>query len=144
MDATWRRLSPLDRGVKRGKRQANVDRAADCIADHPSRPSVEDHSDIDKAIDDGDVRYVRNPELVGPVDRQLSGSIGIDRLIMIAVGRREVTAPLAWLKIVFAHQPPDLLVIDDHASMPQLGANASPAIEFELVADRRIVIHGGW
>jgi hypothetical protein len=28
MDATWRRLSPLDRDVKRGKRQANVDRAA--------------------------------------------------------------------------------------------------------------------
>jgi hypothetical protein len=37
---------------------------------------------------------------------------------------------------VLAHQPPDLLVIDDHSSMPQLGAHASPAIEFELVADR--------
>src|SRR5277367_3435938 len=44
----------------------------------------------------------------------------------------------------------DLLVIDYHASMPQLGANASPAIEFELVADRRdrlddrrIVMYGG-
>ena len=59
MDATWRRLSPLDGGVKRGKRQANVDRAADCIADHPSRPGVEDHRNIDKAIDDGDVRVSR-------------------------------------------------------------------------------------
>jgi hypothetical protein len=93
MDATWRRLSPLDRGVERGKRQANVDRAADCIADHPSRPSVEDHGDIGKAIDDGDVRYVRNPQLVGPVDRQLWSSIGMDRLIMIAVGGRDVTRP---------------------------------------------------
>ena len=59
MDATWWRLSPLDGGVKRGKRQANVDRAADCIADHPSRPSVEDHRNIDKATDDGDVRVSR-------------------------------------------------------------------------------------
>src|SRR5580658_9635707 len=62
MDATWWRLSSLDRDVKRGKREANVDRAADCIADHPSRPSVEDHRDIDKAIDDGDVRVSRPKE----------------------------------------------------------------------------------
>src|SRR5208337_1407504 len=92
MDATWRRLSPLDRGVERGKRQADIDRAADCIADRSPRPGVEDHRNIGEALDDGDVRYVRNPELVGPVDRQLSGSIGIDRLIMIAVGRRDVAA----------------------------------------------------
>jgi hypothetical protein len=39
MDATWRRLSPLDRGVKRGKRQANVDRAGHCIADQPTQLS---------------------------------------------------------------------------------------------------------
>jgi hypothetical protein len=69
---------------------------------------------------------------------------------MIAVGRCDVTAPSAWLKVVLAHQASDFLVIDDHATMPQLGANASPAIEFELVADRRdrlddrrIVMHGG-
>jgi hypothetical protein len=40
------------------------------------------------------------------------------------------------LKIVLAYQPPDLLVIDDHSSMPQLRSHASPAVEFELVADR--------
>jgi hypothetical protein len=44
---------------------------------------------------------------------------------------------VGWLKIVLAHQASDFLVIDDHASMPQLGANAPPAIEFEPVADRR-------
>jgi hypothetical protein len=32
---------------------------------------------------------------------------------------------MAWLKIVLAQQPPDLFVIDDHAAMPQLGANAA-------------------
>ena len=149
MHATWRRLSPLDRSLKRGKRQADVDRAADCITDRPARPGVEDDRDIGEALVDGDIGYVRNPELVGSVNRQLSGSIGIDRLIMIAVGRRDVTAPPAWLKVVLAHQASDLLVVDDHATMPQLGANASPAIEFELVADRRdrlddrrIVMHG--
>jgi len=61
---------------------------------------------------DGDVRYVRNPELVGSVNRQLSGSIGIDRLIMIAVSCRDVAAPSAWLKVVLAHQASDFLVID--------------------------------
>jgi hypothetical protein len=94
--------------------------------------------------------YVRNPELVGSVNRQLSGSIGIDRLIMIVAGRRDVTAPPAWLKVVLAHQALDFPVIDDHSSIAQLGANASPAIEFEVVADRRdrlddrrIVMRGG-
>jgi hypothetical protein len=98
MHATWRRLSPLDRSLKRGKRQADVDRAADCITDRPARPGVEDDRDIGEALVDGDIGYVRNPELVGSVNRQLSGSIGIDRLIMIAVGRRDVTAPPARLK----------------------------------------------
>jgi hypothetical protein len=56
---------------------------------------------------------------------------------MIAVGCRDVTTPPSRLKIVLAHQPPDLLVIDDHSSMPQPGAHASPAVEFELIADRR-------
>jgi hypothetical protein len=109
-----------------------------------------DDRDIGEALVDSDIGYVCNSELVGPVNRQLSGSIGIDRLIMIAVGRRDVTAPPAWLKVVLAHQASDFLVIDDHAATPQLGANASPAIEFELVADcrdrlddRRIVMHGG-
>jgi hypothetical protein len=55
---------------------------------------------------------------------------------MIAVGRRDVAAPASRLKIVLAHQPPALLVIADHSSMPQLGAHASPAIELELVAGR--------
>jgi hypothetical protein len=39
----------------RGQRQANVDRAADRVADRPARPGVEDHSDIGEALDDGDI-----------------------------------------------------------------------------------------
>jgi hypothetical protein len=37
---------------------------------------------------------------------------------------------------MLAHQPADLLVIDDHLSMAQLGANRPPTVGFELVADR--------
>src|SRR5580693_7289897 len=65
MHATWRRLSPLDRSLKRGKRQADVDRAADHITDRPARPGVDDDRDIGEALVDGDIGYVRNPEPVG-------------------------------------------------------------------------------
>jgi hypothetical protein len=126
----------LDRGVERGERQADVDRAADRIADGPTRPGVENDRDVSEAFDDGDVGYVRDPELVRSVDRQVFGPIGIDRLVMIAVGRGDISAAPAGLKVVLAHQPADLLVVDDQSSMPQLGAHASPAIGFELVADR--------
>jgi hypothetical protein len=54
---------------------------------------------------------------------------------VVAVGRRHVAAPSTGLEIVLAYQPSDHLVIEDHAPMPKLGANAPPAIEFELLAD---------
>jgi hypothetical protein len=100
---------------------------------------------------DGDVRYVRDPELVRAVNRKVLGPIGPDRLGVVAVGRRDIAAPSTGLEIVLAHQPSDLLVIDDHAPMLKLGANAPPAIEFELLADRGdrlddrgAVPHGGF
>ena len=42
---------------------------------------------------------------------------------------------MARLEIMLAHQPPDLRVIDDKSPMPQLDADASQAIELELVAE---------
>ena len=71
--------------------------------------------------------------------RQVFGWIGKDRLIMVAVRRRDIAAATPGLKVVFAHQAADLLVIDDQPALPQRGADASPAIGFELVADRRPV-----
>jgi hypothetical protein len=38
---------------------------------------------------------------------------------------------------VLAHQASDLLVIDDHPSMSQLGVNPPSAVAFELFADGR-------
>jgi hypothetical protein len=37
MDAAWWRFTLLDRGMKRRKGQADIDRAADRIADRPAR-----------------------------------------------------------------------------------------------------------
>jgi hypothetical protein len=136
VDAAGRRLTALDGDIERGERQSDVDRAADRVADRPAGPGVEDHRDIGKTVSDSDIGYVRDPELIGPFDRQVFGSIGIDRLVMIAVGRGHIAATPARLKIVFAHQSSDLLVIDGHPSMAQLGAHASPAVRFELVANR--------
>jgi len=36
---------------------------------------------------------------------------------------------------VLAHQPPNALVIGEHALVPQGGADPAPAVRFELVAD---------
>ena len=118
MNAAWRRVSPLECGVQGGQRQADVDRAADGISDRSARPSVEDHCDVGEVFKDGDIRDVRDPELVRPVNRQVLSAIGVDRLIVIAVGCRHIAAASAGLEIVLAHQSPDLLVIDGQASMP--------------------------
>ena len=106
-----------DRSLERDERQADVDRATDRIADRPARPGVENDRDVSEAFDDGDIRYVRDPELVRPVDRQVFGAIGIDRLVMVAVGGGDIAPAPARLKVVLAHQPADFLVIDDHPSM---------------------------
>ena len=55
---------------------------------------------------------------------------------MMAVGCGHVTAPALGLQVVLAHQPADLLMIDDVALMPKLGVDAPISIGLELVADR--------
>jgi hypothetical protein len=81
------------------------------------------------------VLYVCGPVLIRAVNREVLGPIGIDRLIVVAVSRGDKAAPSAGLEIVLAHQPPDLLVIDDQTPMSKLGADAPSAIEFELLID---------
>jgi len=55
---------------------------------------------------------------------------------VIAVCGGDMAAAPAWLKVVFAHEPPNLLVVDDHAPVAQLGANAPPPIVLEFFANR--------
>lgn len=59
----------------------------------------------------------------------------MDRLIMIAVCRRSEAAANLWLEIVFAHQPADLLVVDDQALLTKGGSDTTPPVMFELITD---------
>jgi hypothetical protein len=73
MDAAGSRLAKLDRGFERGQRQADVDRAADRIADCPTRPGVENDRDVSEALDDSDIGVSR-PK--GFRLRPLAGRVG--------------------------------------------------------------------
>ena len=55
---------------------------------------------------------------------------------MIAVRRGHIAATALGLETVLAHQPADLLMIDDDALVTQLGADAAIAVSLKLVADR--------
>ena len=54
---------------------------------------------------------------------------------MIAIRRRDVASAQPRLKVIFAHEALDLLVVHDHALLPQSGSNTAPTVVFELVAD---------
>ena len=73
-----------DGGFERRCREPGVDRAADGVPHHATRPGVEDNGQIDEASADGDIGYVRYPELVRTVDEQIARAIREDRAIVIA------------------------------------------------------------
>jgi hypothetical protein len=47
----------------------------------------------------------------------------------------DIATPALGLQVMLAHQPADLLVVDDDALMTKIGADASIAVSLELVAD---------
>src|SRR3546814_7066958 len=61
-------------------------------------------------------------------DLHVPGSIGEDRAIVIAVRRRNVAAPDLRLEAVLAHQPPDFLMVDDDALVPERGPHAAVSV----------------
>jgi hypothetical protein len=135
MKAAGRRFAVLDCSVQGGERQPDVDGSADGVADDAARPGVENHGDINEARRDSDVGDVGNPELIGAVDDFVLRQISEDRMVMVAVRRRHIAPTHAGLKIVFAHEALDLLVIDCEALLAKGGLDAPPTIAFELVAD---------
>src|SRR5450755_129153 len=135
MDATRRRLSPLNRGGKGSERQPRVDGTADGIAHDAPGPGIQNDGNIDEATDDGDVGGIGDPKLVGSVQDDVLSKVWKDRLVVIAVGRCRETTSHSGLKVMLAHKTADLLVIDHTALMPEGGLNPSPAIVLELVAD---------
>src|ERR1700679_3759284 len=87
MHATFRWLTRPDSGFERRCREPGVDRSANGVSHHATRPGVENRSQIDEASGDRDIGDVRYPELVGTVDEQIAGAIRKDRAVVIAVGR---------------------------------------------------------
>jgi hypothetical protein len=55
---------------------------------------------------------------------------------VIAVGRGDEPPAAPGLQVVRAHQPADLLAVDDDTLVAQCGADAAVAVGLELVADR--------
>src|SRR6202040_4462985 len=135
VNAALRRIAFADRRLKRRDRQTRIDRAADRIAHHPARPPIEDHGQVHKARLDRDVGYVRDPELIGTIDLLVASEIGKNRTLVIAVGRDDVPSAALGLQAVLAHEPADLLAVDDKTLVAQLGADPPTAVSLELVAD---------
>src|ERR1700738_5001766 len=81
------------------------------------------------------VGYVRDPELIGTIDLLVAREIGKNRTLVIAVGRDDVPSAALGLQAVLAHEPADLLAVDDKTLVAQLGADPPIAVSLELVAD---------
>jgi hypothetical protein len=64
------------------------------------------------------------------------GRLASESAIVIAVGGGDEPAPPPRLQVVRAHQPADLLAVDDDPLVAQRGADTTIAVGFELVADR--------
>jgi hypothetical protein len=67
VDAAARWLSNLDRASQRGERKPRIDLPTDRIANHPARPGVQNHCQVDEAGADRDVRDIGDPQLIGAV-----------------------------------------------------------------------------
>ncbi len=87
MDAAGRRLTSVNRLPQRCQRQPRVDAPRNRVANHPARPGVEDHCDIDEADRDRHLGQVSDPQLVGSGGNEAFRQVGKDRAFMIALGR---------------------------------------------------------
>src|SRR5512139_2277530 len=135
MHATPWWIAGADGGLERGNGEPCVDRAADGITYDPTGPGIEDCSQIHEAGRDCDIGDVGHPELVGAVWRRVLREIGEDRIVVIAIGRRDKPLPLLWIQRMLAHEPTDLLGVYDDATMAEFGVKTPIAIAFKLVTN---------
>jgi hypothetical protein len=61
--------------------------------------------------------------LIGTNDLLVASEIGKNRTLVIAVGRDDVPSAALGLQAVLAHEPADLLAVDDKTLAAQLGAD---------------------
>jgi hypothetical protein len=102
---------------------------------------------LNEARRDTDVGDVGDPELIGADDDFVLGQIAEDWIVVVAVRRRHIPPTHAWLEIVFAHEAPDLLVIDHDALLAKGGLYAPPTVAFDslqmaLIASKMAVSSG--
>src|SRR3982074_2069929 len=136
MHATLSWIAGADGGLESSNSEAGIDRVADGVTYDSMAPSLDYHSPAHEASRDCDIGDVGHPELVGALQGHVLSEIGEDRIIVIAIRRRdEAPAPLR-IQRVLAHEPADLLGVHDNATMAEFGANTPVAIGFEFVANR--------
>src|SRR5882724_11807541 len=132
--AWW--IAGVDGGLEGSNSEPHIDRAVDGITYDPTGPGIEDYSQIHKTGRDCDIGDVGDPQLVRTIQFHFLREIGEDRIIVIAIRRCDKPPPLLWIQIMLAHEPSNLLGVDDNATMAEFGVNTPVAIGFELVANR--------
>src|SRR5262245_1335913 len=117
MHATPWRIAGADGGLECSNSEPCIDRAADGVTYDPTGPSIEDRSQVHKAGRDCDIGDVGYPQLVRAIQFHVLREIGEDRIIVIAIRRRDKTPPLLWIQRMLAHEPADFLGVHDNATM---------------------------
>ena len=112
VNAITRWLSGFDRGAQRRQSKPRIDLPADRIANHPARPGVQNHCQVDEAGRDTDIRDIADPQLIGTGRVKATGKVRKDRTVVVAVRSAEELAQGPHLEAAFAHQSRYRLVID--------------------------------
>lgn len=75
---------------------------------------------MDVAGGDGDIGQVRHPVLVGAMDLEVARDEREDRPVVVAVGGAGEAPSSQRVEFVLAHEPADLLSVDDKAAVAEL------------------------
>src|SRR5262249_59627106 len=97
MHATPCRITSVDGGLERSNDQARIDRSADGITNDPTGPGIEDRGQVHKAGRDRHIGDVGHPELVWAIRRYVVREVRQDRIIVIAIRRRDETPAMLWI-----------------------------------------------
>ena len=139
MHATPWRIAGADGGLECSNSEPCIDRAADGVTYDPTGPSIEDRSQVHKAGRDCDIGDVGYPQLVRAIQFHVLREIGEDRIIVIAIRRRDKTPPLLWIQRMLAHEPADFLGVHDNAKaesfMKTLKVEAVYLMAYEIFED---------
>ena len=112
MDQAWGWRSRCQSSLQSCQGKASVEELADRVPDDLARPRIQDHGQEDKLATKAEVRDIRYPELIGPRGSQIAGKVGEERLIVIAVCRRQEAPYPTYSEGFLAHQPGHSPVID--------------------------------